>query len=316
MRRLFASLVLVAAASWGCVSSEAEPVCPAGQTLVCRAVGDCRCGPPCALGARCPAGIAGAPQCLELADSPGMGVCVDVSWASGAPPGMIRCGAELCPATASCIDWGATAGVRCAAPCTENAACASRCCATVSERDSTRTFNVCAPGAGFRCVAGATTAVRCEPPCEGGAACVTAGSATRCAAPCATDADCAGGCCKDLMGGGRGCAPGADCAGPALTPACSSLDGCVTVTYAARGDHCGASPASVEVRVRNDCTRAADVMICYERRDRTCTCGMHRNVAPGAAATPPFWACDLTGNFRLSSRAAGDAEACHPGACN
>ncbi len=94
-------------------------------------------------------------MCLELSDSPGMGVCVDVSWATGAPVGMIRCGAELCTATTPCVDWG-PGGIHCApAPCTENTTCASRCCATVSERDTTRTSTVCAPGAGFRCLAGA-----------------------------------------------------------------------------------------------------------------------------------------------------------------
>ncbi len=313
--RITARIVLLASLALGCVSNSDTDGCPSGQINVCRAAGDCHCGPPCALGSRCPSGIAGTPMCLELSDSPGMGVCVDVSWATGAPPGQIRCGTELCSATTACVDWG-TAGIRCAPACTTNTQCRSGCCATVSDRDTMRTSTVCAPTSNFRCLPGMDASLRCDPACASGQTCVGT-TAPRCTATCSADEDCPSGCCLDLMGGGRACAPtAADCARGSLTPACSSLDGCVTVTYAARGDHCGGSPDSVEVRVRNDCTRAADVEICYERRDNTCTCGTHRNVAPGVEASPPFWACDLTGNFRLSARAAGDAQGCHPGTCN
>lgn len=310
------SVLALLALALGCVSNVPQGSCPAGQISVCRAVGDCHCGPPCVLGSRCPSGIAGTPMCLELSDSPGMGVCVDVSWATGAPVGMIRCGAELCTAATPCVDWG-PGGIHCAPACTSNTMCRSGCCATVSDRDTMRTSTVCAPNAGFRCLPGMAAGTQCEPACESGETCIASSAGPRCAAPCSTDADCAGGCCLAITGGGRACAAvRADCTRGPLTPACSNLDPCVTVTYAARGDHCGGSADSVEVRVRNDCTRAADVEICYERRDGTCECGLHRNVAPGAMGTPAFWACDLTGNFRVSSRAAGDAEGCHPHTCN
>ncbi len=309
-------MLLVALLVAGCSSGDAGgDGCPAGQLYVCRAASDCRCGPPCALGSRCPAGLGGAPVCLELADSTGMGVCVDVSWASGAPPGMIRCGQDLCPATSSCVNWG-SAGVHCGAPCMTNAQCPSGCCAVVSDRDTSRTFNVCAPSASFRCLPGMTAGLRCDPACGDRETCVATSSAPRCARECASDDDCAGACCAEVMGGGRACAPAGSACGAPLTPACTSFDECVTVTYAARGDHCGGSVDSVEVRVRNGCTRAADVQICYERRDGTCTCGLHRDVAPGAEPSPAFWACDLTGRFRISARAAGDAPGCHPGTCN
>jgi hypothetical protein len=100
-----------------------------------------------------------------------------------------------------------------------------------------------------------------------------------------------------------------------VTPACSILDMCVTVTYAARGDHCGGSPDSAEVRVRNDCGVAVDVGICFEGRDGGCVCGTNRNVQPGTIADPAFWACNVRGTFRYSARAAGDAPGCHPGTC-
>ncbi len=264
----------------------------------------------------CPPGIAGNPRCLALADTSRTSVCLDVSWATGAPPNMIRCGTELCPVNTACVDWG-TAGVHCAPACDTNAACASGCCATVGASASSQRLTVCAPTMGFRCLQGMVAGALCEPPCANGDACVQSPAGNRCASPCSMDGDCAGTCCRDLMGGGRVCAPSeSQCGGASLAPACANLDACVTVTYASRGDHCGGSPDSVEVRVRNDCTRAADVEICYERRDGACECGMHRNVAPGATPSPAFWACDLTGNFRLSARAAGDGEGCHPGTCN
>ena len=308
----FAALLLLASAL-ACVSSSGDDPCPTGQRSVCRAANDCRCAPPCTPGRAC--SVAGTPVCVELTDEAGAGACVDASWLSGAPSGMIRCGGAVCPATNACVDWGAAAGgVRCAAPCRANGDCASGCCTQVNDAAAMRTLTLCAPDARFRCMAG-ESGRRCEPPCAGGETCLDASPSPRCARTCADDADCPDTCCAEIEGGGRACAPTlADCRAT-LTPACSNLDDCVEVTYAARGDHCGGSPDSVEVRVRNNCARAADVEICFPRRDGGCTCGTHRAVAPNTDAAPAFWACEVLGRYSLSSRAAGDAPGCHPSGC-
>lgn len=304
-------LFLLIASALACVSTPDDADCPAGERRVCRSAADCRCAPSCALGRPC--AVAGTPVCVELADETGAGACVDASWLTGAPAGMIRCGTATCPATSACVDWGA-AGVRCAPPCRANADCASGCCTQVNDSAAMRTLTLCAPDARFRCMAG-ESGRRCEPPCADGETCLDASPAPRCARPCADDADCPDTCCAEIVGGGRACAPTlAACRAP-LEPACSNLDDCVMVTYASRGDHCGGSPDSVEVRVHNGCARAADVEICFPRRDGTCTCGTHRAVAPGADATPAFWACDVLGRYAISSRAAGDAPGCHPSGC-
>lgn len=314
MRALYA--IVVAALLFACVSGDTStPQCTGDQQLVCRAANDCRCASPCTPGSACMLATGGTPICAEITDSPSMGVCVDVSWLTGAPAGMVRCGSNTCPSTSSCVDWGA-AGLQCAAPCRTNADCASSCCTSVADRNTSRSYNLCAPDTRFRCM-GATAGSRCQPACTAGQTCVLNGTTPRCAATCATDDDCAasGTCCAELRGGGRACnVPRATCTA-ALTPACTVLDDCVTVTWAARGDHCGDSPDAVEVRVRNDCTRAADIEICFPRRDGTCTCGRHRNVAPGAEPSPSFWACDVLGRYAISARAAGDADGCHPGFC-
>ncbi len=306
------SLSLVLALGSACVSGDGEPSCPVGQRSVCRAAGDCRCAPSCTLGAPC--AVAGTPRCVEPSDAPGEGVCVDLSWLSGAPAGTIRCGNANCPATAACVDWGEL-GLRCAPPCRGNGDCASACCTQVTDRAAMRTLTLCAPDARFRCLPGGSGA-RCEPACADGATCIEGTPAPRCARPCGGDGDCPDTCCAELEGGGRACAPTLDDCRAALTPACSNLDDCVAVTYAASGERCGGSRDSVEVRVRNNCTRAADVQICFPRRDGGgCVCGMHRAVAPGAEAAPSFWACDVLRRYSLSSRAAGDAPGCHPSGC-
>lgn len=302
-----AVLLLLVAASLACVSGDAAP-CPTGQRSVCRNDGACRCAPPCTPGRPC--SVPGTPVCVELADETGAGACVDSAWVAGAP---VRCGATVCASPSACVDWG-DRGIRCAAPCQRNADCPSACCTQVTDRAAMRTLTLCAPDARFRCMPGGA-ATRCEPPCADGATCVATSPAPRCARPCADDGDCPGTCCAEIEGGGRACAPTlADCRAT-LTPACSNLDACVAVTYAARGDHCGGSPDSVEVRVRNNCARAADIEICFPRRDGTCTCGTHRAVAPNTDAAPAFWACDVLGRYSLSSRAAGDAPGCHPSGC-
>jgi hypothetical protein len=294
-----------------CVSMADDP-CPSGQRSVCRAAGDCRCAPPCSPGRPC--SVPGTPVCVELVDLPGSGACVDASWLTGAPTGSIRCGASICPATASCVDWGSAVGLRCATPCRGNADCPSGCCTQVNDPTAMRTLTLCAPDTRFRCMPG-DSGRRCEPPCAPGETCLDGVSRPRCARTCSEDKDCPATCCAEIEGGGRACAPTLTDCRSALTPACSNLDACITVTYAARGDHCGASADSVEVRVRNDCTHAADIQICFPRRDGGCTCGIHRFVAPGSSADPPFWACNVQGRYTLSARAAGDAPGCHPNGC-
>ena len=299
-----------------CTSSPGDGAdCPSGQEPICRATNDCRCGPPCRTGDRCPASVGATPTCAEFAATPGRGVCVDLSWASGAPSGMIRCGSETCPATSFCVNWG-SAGIHCGAPCARNSDCRSGCCTSVSDNTGANPLNVCAPNASFRCLAGSPAGRACDPPCESGRTCMLVGTRTTCLATCSTQAQCEGTCCVDAQGGARVCAPstglcGIGDGGAGITPACSNMDSCVQVTYATRGEHC-ASGDSVEVRVRNDCTLPVDVQICYEQRGGGCVCGTHRNLAPGTEGTPAFWACNVTGRYLLSARAAGDAPGCHP----
>jgi hypothetical protein len=97
-----------------------------------------------------------------------------------------------------------------------------------------------------------------------------------------------------------------------VQPACTVLDTCVTVTWAALGTRCAAGD-STEVHVRNDCDQPVDVVICYERREGACACSVHRNIAPGAEPETPSWSCGSTGRYLTSARAAGDPDACHAG---
>lgn len=99
---------------------------------------------------------------------------------------------------------------------------------------------------------------------------------------------------------------------PTVRPACTSLDACVEVTWAALGSRCVAGD-SLEVHVQNNCDRPADVVICYERREGACACAVHRAVPPGGRPESPSWACAATGRYVISARAAGDPDACHPG---
>jgi hypothetical protein len=295
----------------GCGGDPSAAACPEGERRICRAVDDCRCGAGCALGDACPAGDGGLAVCA-VPVSATVGACVDARWLVGAG-GTLQCGADACGLDSACVDWGAD-GVRCAPPCGANDGCPSGCCVQITDRAAGGTRNVCAPSERYTCLAGAPAGRACEPACAAGEGCAWVGSAPRCLAGCARDADCAGGCCAPTTGGRRVCAPPrVGCEAP-LRTACTNLDGCVTVVSGVRGTHCG-DIDSVEVRVRNDCAQPADIELCYQRRDGTCACGTHQNVAPQTEASPAFWACDVVGVYRMSARPAGDPEGCHPHAC-
>ncbi len=309
---------IVAFPLWlGCTTS--SDACGANERQVCRAAADCRCGPVCTATSGC--ADAGALICVAITGDPTGGVCVDPVWATGRADGRYPCGAELCLPRDACVDWGAD-GIHCAPSCAANGDCAAGCCSPIREADGTSSRNVCAPSARFRCLPGSPpTQQGCTPRCDATQVCMQAGTAApRCLTRCTADAECPGTCCAPTSGGVSVCAPTrSSCAtpgavDPTIVPRCSNLDGCVMVTYAARGDHC-ADIDSVEVRVQNNCDREADIQICYERRDGACECGIHRAVAPGAAGSPPFWACNLTGRYRVSARAAYDAPRCQVETC-
>jgi hypothetical protein len=292
--------------------------CPAGQLRVCRTATDCVCAAPCTPPASCPDGARGPSVCAELTDATSPGACVEIAWLTGRPDGRLPCGTTTCDPSALCVDF-ARDGVQCAASCMVNADCGSGCCIEVGARDGSYSRRVCAPNANYRCESTSAAGVTCATPCGPSAVCFTVQGAARCLPRCTVDADCPQSCCLPTAERVSVCAPDpARCPGRDVTgmrAACSNLDACVTVTGATRGDYC-ASQDSVEVRVRNDCTRPVDVEICYEARDGRCVCGLHSNLAPGAAPAAPFWACGLTGRYALSARGAGDAPGCHPTRCN
>lgn len=155
-------------------------------------------------------------------------------------------------------------------------------------------------GASARCVQWAEGDVACAPRCTANDACPSG-----CCTPLADRSG------RDL---GSVCAPSRAyrCLPPGEAPGCTTLNACVTVTFAALGTRCAVGD-SAEVHVRNDCDRPADVVICYERREGACACSVHRAVQPGAETDPPSWACSATGRYLVSARAAGDPDACHEG---
>ena len=300
----------------GCTSAPQQD-CPAGQSIICRDADDCRCGRPCTRGEPCPDAPEGPAVCAVFVNTPTRGVCVEAAWATG---GAVQCGVDRCAPGDLCVDWGSE-GVRGGGPCAANADCPSGCCVSVGDASGMVMRNVCAPTAGFRCLPGAPARPRCDPPCGAGQTCVSDRGAVACRATCASDADCPGACCLTGANELRVCAADVSRCGaspgvtPGLAPACSVLDGCVEVTWGARGQHC-ADIDSVEVRVRNDCPVAADIELCFETRLGTCQCGVHRGVPPGEEAAPPFWACNVTGRYGLTARAANDAPGCHAHRCN
>ena len=305
---------IVAWMGWILVGCGADPtvvVCGAAERRVCRSEGDCRCGIACTPTTPCPAGDAGLEVCAAPLGST-VGACVAAGWLVG-PAGRLKCGSEACSIADACVDWGAD-GVRCAAACEANDDCDSGCCVEINDRGAGGRRLVCAPTEGYSCVAGGAAGRSCEPACASGEGCVWAGSAPRCLPTCAADPECAGSCCASTTGGVGVCAPAGVACDQPLRSACTNLDGCVEVVSGERGTHC-ASEDSVEVRVRNNCALPADIELCYQRRDGSCACGLHRNVAPRSLASPPFWACDVVAVFRLSARAAGDPSGCHPHAC-
>lgn len=295
----------------GCGGDQGSASCAEGERRVCRAESDCRCGAACSTGTRCPAMDGGLQVCaVPLGGSEG--ACVEAAWLVG-PGGRLQCGRESCGLDNACVDWGAE-GVRCAAPCEANADCPSGCCVEIADRVAGGTRSVCAPSERYTCLPGAPAGRSCTPACASGEGCVWVGPAPTCLPTCAADGDCSGACCAMTTGGVSVCAPDRASCGATLRSACTNLDGCVEVVYGVRGTHCG-DIDSVEVRVRNSCPTAADIELCYQRRDGTCACGTHRGVAPQTEASPPFWACDVTGAFRMSARAAGDPAGCHPHIC-
>ncbi len=325
MLRLLARSLLVGVFALGlsaCVTSPdddpAFPDCPAGSLRVCRGATDCVCAVPCTPPAPCPAGPRGPAVCAELTDSPSPGACVEIAWLTGRSDSRIPCGTTTCDPSAVCVDF-ARDGVLCAGTCMVNADCPSGCCVEVGARDGSFSRRVCAPNANYRCETGSAAGLACPAPCGPGGVCFSVAGSARCLPRCTADTDCPGSCCLPTPARVSVCAPDpARCparSAEGLTAACSNHDACVTVTGASRGDHC-ASLDSVEVRVRNDCTRPVDVEICYEARDGRCVCGLHTNLAPGQSPAAPFWACGLTGRYALSARSAGDAPGCHPTRCN
>ncbi len=295
----------------GCGGDPAPASCPTGEIFVCRAEGDCRCGAQCTAATRCPAGDGGLTICAGPAGA-SSGACVDARWLVGAG-GRLQCGSGSCSIDDACVDWGRD-GVGCGVACDANSDCESGCCVELSDgADGAR--RVCAPSELYRCLPGSPAGRGCFPPCGAGRSCVWSGSSPTCLDNCSLDADCGRTCCAMTTGGVPACAASRAECGTTLRSACVNLDGCVEVVSGVRGTHC-ADVDSVEVRVRNNCDVPADVELCYARRDGTCACGIHRAVAPGALAEPPFWACDVTGAFRMSARAAGDPAGCHPHRCN
>jgi len=316
-----ALVMAFALAYGGCLAQEESPSpfdCTGGALRVCRGATDCVCAQPCMPGSPCPAGASGPAVCAELTDSTSPGACVEVAWLTGRSDSRIPCGTTTCDPTAVCVDF-ARDGVQCSGACMVNADCPSGCCIEVGARDGSYSRRVCAPNAGYRCETGSSAGLTCPTPCGAASVCFSVGGTPQCLARCTVDADCPASCCLATESRVSVCAPDAtrcpsrSTAG--LAAACANLDACVTVTGGTRGDHC-ASLDSVEVRVRNDCTRPVDVEICYEARDGRCVCGLHSNLAPGASPTMPFWACGLTGRYALSARGAGDAPGCHPTRCN
>lgn len=278
---------------------------------MCRAASECRCGAGCTSGARCAPVDAGLQVCAVPAGGV-EGACVDARWLVG-PGGALRCGSESCALDNACVDWGAE-GVRCGAPCAANTDCPSGCCVEIGDLTGGGTRSVCAPSERFACLRGAPAGRTCSPACAAGEGCVWIGTAPRCLARCEVEADCGATCCVMTTGGAPVCAPDRGSCGATLRTACHNLEGCVDVVSGVRGTHCG-DVDSVEVRVRNNCAIPADIELCYQRRDGSCACGVHRNVAPQTEAVPAFWACDVVGTFRMSGRAAGDPAGCHPHSC-
>lgn len=241
------------------------------------------------------------------------GACVEARWLVG-EGGTLQCGSESCPLDNGCVNWGAD-GVHCAPPCAVNTDCNSGCCVEIADRVAGGARDVCAPTEQYACLPGAPAGHGCTPACASTESCVWIGASPQCRPTCARDADCGLACCAATTGGGMACAAERmSCAAP-LRTACTNLDGCVEVVSGVRGTHCG-DVDSVEVRVRNNCDVAADIELCYQRRDGTCSCGVHANVAPQTLADPAFWACDVTGTYGMSARAAGDPAGCHPHRCN
>lgn len=296
----------------GCGGDPSTASCAGGELRVCRAEGDCRCGAACTAGARCPAVDGGLSVCA-VPEGGTRGACVEARWLVG-PAGRLRCGDESCTLDQACVDWGRD-GVGCAPPCEANTDCESGCCVGLNDASTGSTRQVCAPSELYRCLPGSPAGRGCVPACGPGEGCTWIGDEPRCLAQCTADADCGGTCCATTTGGVSACAPAGVSCGAPLRSACVNLEGCVEIVSGVRGTHC-ADIDSVEVRVRNGCTVSADIELCYARRDGTCACGLHRNVAPGALAEPAFWACDVTGAYRLSARAAGDPAGCHPHRCN
>lgn len=307
----------------GCVVDGDDPPdtsCAAGELRVCRADGDCRCAATCTPGSSCTLASMAVAVCAPLSTGTGLGACVERAWINAPTNVPFRCGeSEVCGAGDACVNWSAD-GIHCAGACTTNADCGSGCCVEVGTPGTSEARHVCAPNTNYRCESSSPAGRACSPACASGEACMMVGATPRCLPRCVAGASqCGATCCVASPDRVSVCAPattlcGAD-GGTSLRASCTSFDACVTVTSATRGDHC-ASADSIEVRVRNDCAQPVDVEICYEARDGRCVCGNHSNVMPGTEADPPFWACGLTGRYRLSARAAGDAPGCHPGRCN
>lgn len=295
----------------GCAGDPSVAACPDGERRVCRAANECRCGAGCSSGTRCPVMDAGLQVCA-VALGGTEGACVEASWLVG-PGGTLQCGREACALDNACVDWGAD-GVRCAAPCSTNTECASGCCIEIMDRVAGGTRSVCAPTERYTCLVGSPAGRTCSPECSAAEGCVWIGAAPQCRPTCAGDEECGDTCCALTTGGARVCTLDRSKCGSTLRTACTNLEGCVEVVSGVRGTHCG-DVDSVEVRVRNNCATPADIELCYQRRDGTCACGMHRNVAPRSEAAPAFWACDVIGVYRLSARAAGDPAGCHPHTC-
>lgn len=295
----------------GCTLEPGDLGCAAGERQACRTDGTCRCGASCVPGAPCPATAEGPAGCASLGD--GTGACVDIAWLTGLPRGRVPCGATSCDvATAQCVQW-ADGRVACARRCGANGDCDSGCCSPLADPSGGAQGSVCAPGPGYRCAADMPAGRSCDPPCGPDALCASWDGAPLCLPRCGDQGECEGSCCG-ATGGLPVCLPDPRrCASrPTVRPACTSLDACVEVTWAAVGTRCAAGD-SIEVHVRNGCARAADVVICYERVEGACACAVHRNLAPGASPEQPSWACGASGRYLLSATAAGDPDACHRG---
>lgn len=311
MRAVRPTIALLLAALGACTASQGTDACTGDMLEACRADGQCRCGARCEPGSDCPATAEGPAGCASRDD--GAGVCVDIAWLTGLPRGRVPCGRGTCDvAQEQCVQW-ADGAVACARRCTANDACASGCCSPLADRSGRALGSVCAPSPSYRCADDAPSGRSCAPACAPGDTCALWNGAPTCLHGCGPDGACGDTCCA-APGGVRVCLPDARrCAAPpALQPACTVMDACVTVTWAALGTRCAAGD-SAEVHVRNDCDRPVDVVICYERREGACACAVHRAVQPGAEPDPPSWACGATGRYLVSARAAGDPDACHSG---